>query len=62
LKKIITYANILALIGLVAGYLYWHEYACTEGCAITSKWYGSMIAGGLIGHLIGGMIEDFISK
>lgn len=39
--------------------MYWHFYACTEGCAITGKWYGSMLFGGVFGHLIGGMITDF---
>lgn len=50
------------VVGFIAGYFYWYFYACTEGCAITSHWYGSMIIGGVFGHLIGGIIEGFKPK
>ena len=47
------------VVGVIAGYFYWHFYACTEGCAITSKWWASMAMGGVFGNLIGGIITDF---
>ena len=62
MKKYLTYKNSLTVVGLVVGYFYWNFYACTEGCAITGKWYGSMAAGGVFGNLFGGIIEDLIIK
>jgi hypothetical protein len=62
LKKYLTLQNGLTVVGLVLGYFYWHFYACTEGCAITSRWYGSMAAGGLFGNLFGGIISDLLIK
>ena len=50
------------IVGIITGYFYWHFYACTEGCAITSKWYGSMVFGGVFGNLIGGLLLDLKTK
>lgn len=50
------------LTGAVLGFLYWQFYGCTEGCAITSKWYGSVFMGGIIGNLTGSMLTDILNK
>lgn len=60
--KHFTLKIIFLIVGVIAGYFYWYFYACTEGCAITSSWYGSMAAGGIFGYLIGGILEDVKSK
>ena len=50
------------VVGVIAGYFYWYFYACTEGCALTSSWYGSTLIGGVFGNLIGGIITDLQNK
>ena len=50
------------VVGVIAGYFYWYLFGCTKGCAITSKWYGSMFFGGLLGNLIGSIISDLKLK
>ena len=62
MKKYLTLKNVLTIVGVVAGYFYWYFYAWTEGCAITSNWYGSMAIGAVFGQLIGGILEDFKPK
>ena len=57
-----TLKLVLMVVGVITGYFYWYFYACTEGCAITSHWYGSMAFGGVFGHLIGGIVTDIKSK
>ena len=50
---------ILALIGVAGGYLYWRFVGCKSGsCPITSTWYMSVLAGGILGYLIGDIIND----
>jgi hypothetical protein len=61
-KKYFILKNILTVVGIIAGYFYWHFYACTEGCTLTSSWYGSMLIGGVFGNLIGGIITDLQNK
>lgn len=62
MAKLVTSKIIFLVVGVIAGYFYWYLYACTEGCAITSSWYGSMAAGGIFGYLIGGILDDLKSK
>ncbi len=53
----------LTAIGIAGGYLYWRFIGCNSGsCPITSNWYTSIIAGGLIGYLVGDSIHDFLKK
>lgn len=45
-----------AIIGAIAGYLYWQQIGCASGtCMITSKPLNSTLYGAFMGGLIGGM-------
>jgi len=41
-----------ALLGAAAGFLYWNSYSCEHGCAITSKWWATMILFAVIAYQI----------
>lgn len=46
------------LIGLVAGFTYWHEVGCISGtCPITSSPVNSSIYGALMGGLVFNMFQ-----
>jgi hypothetical protein len=54
---------ILTIIGLTGGFLYWKFIGCVSGtCPIKSVWYWSTLYGGLIGFLLGSIINDLIIK
>ncbi|MDX9751387.1 MAG: hypothetical protein RBT71_09940 [Flavobacteriales bacterium] len=38
-------------IGAAAGWLYWHQWGCTGGCAITGSPLNSTLYGALMGGL-----------
>lgn len=47
-----------AILGALAGYLYWHYVGCQSGtCAITSKPLNSTLYGSVMGMLFLGMFE-----
>ena len=47
-----------AIIGAVAGYLYWQQIGCVSGtCAITSKPLNSTLYGALLGLLAFGIFK-----
>jgi hypothetical protein len=55
--------GFLTLGGLIGGFLYWRFIGCSSGsCPITSNWYSSAFAGGLIGYFSGDSINDFRQK
>lgn len=39
-------------LGAVAGWLYWHQWGCTNGCTITSSPVNSTLYGGFMGGLL----------
>lgn len=52
-SKIIIITIIGAVIGAIAGYLYYVEIGCLSGtCAITSKPLNSTLYGGVMGGLL----------
>ena len=52
-KKVYIITGIGAIVGLLAGYLYYQEIGCLSGsCAITSKPLNSTLYGGLMGGLL----------
>ncbi|MDX1902780.1 MAG: hypothetical protein SFU27_01375 [Thermonemataceae bacterium] len=52
-----------ALLGGLAGYLYWYYVGCESGtCAITSKPLNSTLYGTLMGALALGMFEKDAKK
>lgn len=51
-KKNIVITGLGVLVGLIAGYAYYHYVGCMSGtCAITSKPLNSTLYGGLMGGL-----------
>ena len=54
---------IFIFLGMLGGFLYWKFIGCLSGsCPIKSVWYWSTLYGGLIGFLLGSLINDFIIK
>lgn len=54
---------IFTILGLLGGFLYWKFVGCLSGsCPIKSVWYWSTLYGGLIGFLLGSLINDLILK
>jgi hypothetical protein len=53
IKKYKTYI-IGIVLGAFAGFLYWRFVGCSSGsCPITSRWYITMLYGGIMGALLG---------
>lgn len=48
---------IAIMLGTIGGYLYYHFYACNQGCPLNSSPFLSMVWGALLGYLIAGMIK-----
>lgn len=47
-----------AMLGAIAGYLYWQQIGCSTGtCMITSKPLNSTLYGALMGALLLGMVK-----
>jgi ABC-type branched-subunit amino acid transport system permease subunit len=47
-----------AVVGAVAGYLYWQQIGCSSGtCAITSKPLNSTLYGAVMGALLLGLFK-----
>lgn len=57
--KIFSLKSIIGTaVGILGGYIYYREIGCNSGsCPITSNPYLSLLWGGLIGYLLGGMFE-----
>jgi len=54
---------IFTIAGLAGGFLYWKFVGCLTGsCPIKSVWYWSTLYGGLIGFLVGSIINDLVVK
>jgi hypothetical protein len=54
---------LFTLIGVIAGYLYWHFIGCTSGsCPIFSRWHLTMLYGGFFGYFIGDTLNNFLVK
>ena len=50
--------GIAVVIGAVAGWFYWSQWGCTNGCAIT----GSPVNSTLYGGLMGGLLVNVVRK
>jgi len=47
-----------AIIGAIAGYIYWQQIGCASGsCTITSKPINSTLYGSLLGYLLFGLFK-----
>jgi LytS/YehU family sensor histidine kinase len=52
-KKQYIFTGVGVVVGLIAGYAYYHFVGCASGtCAITSKPINSTLYGGLMGGLL----------
>ena len=49
LKKKFLIPSIAAVIGLIAGYVYYHFYGCEGGCPMTSNPFITTAYGGIAG-------------
>lgn len=56
------FAILGVLLGLGAGYLYYLEIGCDEGCTITGSPINSTLYGGLMGGLLLSMLDDYLKK
>jgi len=53
IKKSMIITGLGIVVGLIAGYAYYHYVGCMSGtCAITSKPVNSTLYGGLMGGLL----------
>ncbi|MEZ5001224.1 MAG: DUF6132 family protein [Bacteroidales bacterium] len=66
MKEIIrknSLAIVLAIVGAIAGLLYWKFVGCQSGaCPIKSKWYLMTAYGILAGYLVGDIVSGSIKK
>lgn len=46
-----------AMLGAIGGWLYWSNFGCTTGCAITSSPVNSTLYGSLMGGLVLSLFE-----
>lgn len=52
-----------SIVGALGGYLYWYYVGCQSGsCPITSKWYMSVLWGGLLGYFVGDILVTAIKN
>lgn len=53
------YGILFLVPGIIVGFFYWRYVGCTSGtCPITSNWQLTVLFSGLIGFLIGDIIDD----
>jgi hypothetical protein len=52
LKKKYVVPSIAAVVGIVAGYLFYHFYGCTNGCPMTSNPFITTAYGGIAGFVL----------
>ena len=59
-----NYLTIIGLgVGVIAGFLYWKFVGCASGtCPLTSSWKIMLVYGGIMGSLLGNMIQGFVKK
>lgn len=62
-KKRIVLLAVGAVLGAIAGYLYYVYIGCSSGsCAITSKPINSTLYGMFMGGLLLDMVNDYTTK
>jgi hypothetical protein len=59
-----NYLTIIGLgVGVIGGFLYWKFVGCSSGtCPLTSSWKIMLVYGGIMGSLLGNMIQEFVKK
>lgn len=62
-RKELVFTGIGIVVGLIAGYAYYHYVGCVSGtCAITSKPVNSTLYGGLMGGLLGNILVGYVTN
>ncbi len=57
------FAVLGVILGLAAGYAYYHFVGCSSGsCSITSKPVNSTLYGGLMGGLLLSFLDGFLER
>ena len=51
-----------AIIGSIIGFVYWSNYSCDHGCAITSKWWATMLLFAIMAYQLTDFIYSFMNK
>ena len=51
-----------AVLGAIGGWLYWSNFGCTTGCAITSSPVNSTLYGSLMGGLVLSLFEPKVHR
>lgn len=65
MKKLLSrhrFAIIGILLGLMAGYAYYAQIGCDEGCTITGSPVNSTLYGGLMGGLLLSILDDYLKR
>lgn len=52
MKRTWLITGIGIVLGALAGWAYWYQWGCTEGCTITGSPINSTLYGGLMGALL----------
>jgi len=54
---------IASIAGIAGGFLYWKFVGCASGtCPLTSSWKIMLVYGGVVGGLMGNMVQNIIIK
>lgn len=61
-NKILLFKIATISIGAMGGYIYWQQWGCSNGCAITAVWWKTSLLGMAWGHLLGDVLVDRIWK
>lgn len=51
MKRTLIFTSIGIVLGAISGWMYWSQFGCTTGCAITSSPVNSSLYGALMGGL-----------
>lgn len=62
LLKKYTLPALGAILGAIAGYIYWYYWGCEDGCSIRSVWWRMSLWGAVMGGLLLSMLQDWREK
>lgn len=62
LLKKYTLPALGAILGAIAGYIYWYYWGCEDGCSIRSVWWRMSLWEAVMGGLVLSMLQDWREK